>query len=259
MFAAVVFNSLFYDWIPAMHIDRVTITGADDSTDIHWMVDMQERFPFVEWGILVSKSQMGGYRFPSLDWLSRLIIPQDKLRTSMHVCGKWVREICDGDWSNLILEVGVVAERCQRVQLNFHAHTHKLGDRFLSAAKRASSNSGWQLIFQIDGVNDGLMNDAKDAGIDAVPLYDLSGGAGVLPSHWPKQPECVYTGYAGGLGPRNVVEQVEKIKSVANGRIWIDMETRVRTEDDSRLDAALVESVLAQCSQMDCLHVAVNS
>jgi len=242
-----------------MQIDKVTITGADDSTDIHWMVDMQERFPFVEWGILVSKSKMGRYRFPSLDWLSRLIRPQDKLRTSMHVCGKWVREICKGDWSNLIVEVGVVADRCQRVQLNFHAHAHKLGDRFISAAKRASTNSGWQLIFQIDGVNDGLMNDAKDAGIDAVPLYDLSGGAGVLPSHWTKQSEGVYTGYAGGLGPLNVVEQVEKIKGVADGRIWIDMETRVRTDDDSQLDEAMVESVLHQCSQMDCLHVAVNS
>ena len=51
-----------------------------------------------------------------------------------------------------------------------------------------------------------------------------------------------------------MVEQVEKIKSVANGRIWIDMETRVRTADDSRLDESLVESVLAQCAGMDCMQ-----
>jgi hypothetical protein len=238
-----------------MIIDRVTITGADDSTDIQWMLAMQERFPFVEWGILVSKSQMGNYRFPSMDWLARLIVPQDKLQTSIHVCGKWVRQICDGDWSDMLMEIGVVAERAKRVQLNFHAHAHTLKDRFFRSAQVASKNSNWQLIFQIDGVNDGLVVQARVDGLDAVPLYDLSGGAGVLPSQWPKQSEGVYTGYAGGLGPRNVIDQTEKIKSVASGRIWIDMETRVRTEDDSRLDEALVESVLEQCSQMNCLHL----
>lgn len=242
-----------------MQIDKVTITGADDSTDIQWMLAMQEQYPFVEWGILVSQSQIGNFRFPSLDWLARLIPHQDKLQTSMHVCGKWVRQICDGNWSDMLIAIGVAAERAKRVQLNFHAHAHKLNERFFKAAQIASQNSSWQLIFQIDGVNDGLLAQARMDRLDAVPLYDLSGGAGVLPGQWPKQSEGVYTGYAGGLGPRNVIEQVEKIKGVANGRIWIDMETRVRTPDDSRLDEALVESVLEQCSQMDCLHVAVNS
>lgn len=242
-----------------MQIDKVTITGADDSTDVQWMLAMQERYPFVEWGILVSHSSMGRYRFPSLDWLVRLVPHQDKLQTSMHVCGKWVRQICDGDWSDMLSAIGVVSERAKRVQLNFHAYTHKLNDRFFKSAQIASQNSGWQLIFQIDSVNDGLLAQARINHLDAVPLYDLSGGAGVLPSQWPKQLEGVYAGYAGGLGPRNVLEQVEKIKSVASGRIWIDMETRVRTEDDSRLDESLVELVLEQCSQMDCLYVAVNS
>lgn len=236
-----------------MQVDTVTITGADDGTDIQWMLEMHERYPFVEWGILVSCSRMGGFRFPSIDWLARLIPHQDKLQTSMHVCGKWVRQICAGDWSDLLLAIGVSAERAKRVQLNFHAQAHKLDEKFFKAAQIASQNSNWQLIFQLDGVNDGLLEQARLDRLDAVPLYDLSGGAGVLPSQWTKQSTGVYTGYAGGLGPRNVIEQVEKIKSVANGRIWIDMETRVRTPDDSRLDEALVESVLEQCSKMDCL------
>lgn len=239
-----------------MQIDKVTITGADDNTDIQWMLAMQEKYPFVEWGILVSESQMGNYRFPSIDWLARIIPHQATLQTSMHVCGKWVRQICNGDWSDMLLSIGVVAERAKRVQLNFHAHAHKLQGRFFHAAQVASQNSNWQLIFQVDGVNDGLLSQARLDHLDAVPLYDLSGGAGVLPLYWPKQSEGVYTGYAGGLGPRNVIDQVEKIKSVATGRIWIDMETRVRSADDSRLDETLVESVLEQCSQLDCLQVA---
>lgn len=241
-----------------MKIDKVTITGADDSTDIQWMIETQVRFPFVEWGILVSKSQMGSYRFPSMEWLGSLISHQDRLQTSVHVCGQWVRRICEGNWSPMLSSIGLVAERSKRVQLNFHAHAHNLGEGFFKGSQIVSHQYGWQLIFQIDGVNDHLLSQARMLRLDAVPLYDLSGGAGVLPTQWPKQSEGVYTGYAGGLGPRNVIEQVEKIKSVANGRIWIDMETRVRTEDDSRLDEALVESVLEQCSQMDCLQAPVN-
>ena len=113
-----------------------------------------------------------------------------------------------------------------------------------------ASKFKWQLIFQIDGVNDVLLNQSRGDGLNAVPLYDLSGGAGVLPSKWPRQQDGVYTGYAGGLGPRNVLDQIEKIREVANGRIWIDMETRVRTEDDARLDEFLVIQVLEQCESV---------
>lgn len=238
-----------------MRIDKVTITGADDSTDIEWMVAMQDRFPFVEWGVLVSKSQAGNYRFPSVDWLKRLVQYQSKLKTSVHVCGKWVRQICGGQWEDMLLAVGSAAEHAQRIQLNFHAQAHSLDEDFFAGARNALEKSNWQLIFQIDGVNDLLLLKARRNELNAVPLYDLSGGAGILPSEWPRQTDGVYTGYAGGLGPQNVLEQIEKIKTVANGQIWIDMETRVRTDDDSRLDEALVESVLEQCSVVDCLHI----
>ena len=233
-----------------MQIDRVTITGADDGTDIDWMRAMQQEYPFVEWGILVSQSQMGSHRFPSKQWLDTLASKSDGLQLSVHVCGKWVRQICNGDWSGLLVGVEPFAKHAQRVQLNFHAYAHKLEDAFFSSAQRAASKFNWQLIFQIDGVNDVLLNQARVDGLNAVPLYDLSGGAGVLPSQWPKQQDGVYTGYAGGLGPRNVLDQIEKIREVASGRIWIDMETRVRTEDDARLDEPLVIQVLEQCESV---------
>lgn len=240
-----------------LEIDRVTITGADDSTDIDWMCSMQDRYPFVEWGILVSQSQAGSYRFPSGRWMSRLASELDgikSLKLSMHVCGKWVRQICQGDWSGLFQsDAAPLAEHADRIQLNFHAYAHRLDSRFFVAAHQVTAASYWQLIFQIDGVNDNLLDQARDHEINAAPLYDLSGGAGILPSQWPKQKAAVYTGYAGGLGPRNVLEQIGKIRNVASGRIWIDMETRVRTEDDSRLDESLVESVLDQCSTHECV------
>jgi len=46
-------------------LDRVTITGADDQTSIAQMAEFSDMFSFVEWGILVSRSQEGAARFPS--------------------------------------------------------------------------------------------------------------------------------------------------------------------------------------------------
>lgn len=50
-------------------LERVTITGADDSTDISQLVELSQEFPFVEWGILVSRRSEGGPRFPSREWI----------------------------------------------------------------------------------------------------------------------------------------------------------------------------------------------
>jgi len=47
-----------------MQIDKVTITGADDSTDVQWMLSMQERFPFVEWGSLSFQKPNGTLSVP---------------------------------------------------------------------------------------------------------------------------------------------------------------------------------------------------
>lgn len=233
-----------------MQINKVTITGADDNTDIQSMLAIQERFPFVEWGILVSQKQMGNHRFPSADWLSKLTPHQNDLQTSIHICGEWVRQICNGNWFDISPIVWETMKNAQRIQLNFHAYAHLLDKSFFTSAHNNQIANRWQLIFQIDGVNDNLFTQTKTVGLNAVPLYDLSGGAGVLPPQWPKQLEGIYTGYAGGLGPHNIIEQIEKIKNVANGQIWIDMETRVRTEDNSKLDEQLVTSVLEQCSHI---------
>ncbi len=62
-------------------------------------------------------------------------------------------------------------------------------------------------------------------------LYDPSGGFGREPAAWPRHPGGDrLVGYAGGIGPDNAARVVEAIG--ADGPYWIDMESRVRTEDD---------------------------
>jgi hypothetical protein len=90
-------------------------------------------------------------------------------------------------------------------------------------------------------------------------------GAGILPREWPKPiyldvhpgddgcgvQQHRYHGYAGGLGPDNLAEQIPLIlaaaagnEHTAEGRIWIDMETRVRSSDDRTFDLAKVRRCL---------------
>lgn len=213
------------------------------------MLDTQERYPFVEWGILVSKTSGGDPRFPSQSWMNVLARHSSRdIKTSIHICGRWVRDICHGKWDGVLNELDEQIFQAERVQLNFHSYLHTIGDSFYESLATKSELFNFQTIFQLDGVNDHLMQQAKNRGIDAFPLYDISGGRGILPSSWPRQSLGVYTGYAGGLGPENIIEQIEKINDVATEDIWIDMETRVRSEDNSILRQDLVEDVLGQCS-----------
>lgn len=246
-----------------MILDRVTITGADNSINPDELEKISKQYPFVEWGILFSESREGGSRFPTIDWVEKLV-ERDRvmdMRLSAHICGRWVRTLLqDGrwEWIDRFLSKTVYF---RRVQLNFHSSLHKVQSlEFLRALRR---EPGFQYIFQMDGTNDDVLGLVRQARIDAVGLFDSSGGLGVVPQSWPdpiSEPIQVegghgdtdtikaplYSGYAGGIGPDNIVEQIENIRKVVDfafpphyaieSRVWIDMETKVRSEDDKKFD-----------------------
>ena len=75
-------------------------------------------------------------------------------------------------------------------------------------------------------------------GLNAVALFDHSGGKGRVPRHWTPIPhQEVFTGYAGGLGPDNLADELKRIHdAVGEATIWIDLETKVRSDDDKVFD-----------------------
>lgn len=233
-------------------LDRVTMTGADDSVFPESLASMSGLYPFVEWGILASKSSMGSPRFPSLAAINDIqrVANGRPMNLCLHLCGRWVRRLLLGvnELPNGILD------GFQRVQLNFHAERTKCDQSKFAKALRSLGKR--QIIFQIDGNggNEHLQAvyeiDAGD-GIDAVGLFDISGGAGILPAKWPEpyfmqnDVDYAYQGYAGGLGPENLSEQLPLIDQASDGaRIWIDMETKVRSNDDLKFDMKKVEQAL---------------
>jgi len=237
-----------------MNLKRVTITGADDSVKQDYLLELTKQYPFVEWGILLSKNAEGSARFPTREWINNLIVGYEYLKYKPqlcgHLCGRWVRDICAGLWT-FVEDRPDFCNCFERFQLNFHAYRHKIKpNQFLMGIKEVWGDNSPQIIFQSDGVNEDLLVAAREVGVDAVSLFDLSGGAGILPKEWLKPAYEGFAGYAGGLSPDNLQEQLEKIEaSVGDSPLWIDVETHVRSFDkgcqfNSHLDWGKVEQFL---------------
>jgi len=227
-----------------MNITKVTVTGADDSVDPRELIDIQKQYPFAEFGILLSSSNEGRSRFPSQGWMKHLIqtTRQDKLNLSGHLCGRWVRDLCAGKWT-FIEDRPEWVDLFKRLQLNFHAITHKIVPDAFQEALALLPNM--EYIFQFDDINNSVISNGPAAGVSAVPLFDVSGGAGTLPSNWPKPLPGITCGYAGGLSPENLQGQLDKIEQVAgNQDIWIDAETLLRSPNDRQFDLSRVKAFL---------------
>lgn len=221
-------------------VTKVTVTGADDTVEPIQLFELAEEFPFVEFGILLSRSSKGKSRFPSSRWIERLIYENDsncgrQVSFSGHICGSWVREILGGDWpfsEFASIDEGFMSSRMfQRFQINTHAEPHCVDYDKVSELLRVLASNGQSIIFQYDDVNTELVKQAIERRHNnASALFDLSHGAGVLPRFWPRPIPDFPCGYAGGLSPENVADQLSKLELIVGDTpIWIDAETHLRS------------------------------
>jgi hypothetical protein len=244
-----------------MILDRVTMTGADDSIDPTDLIPLARDFPWVEWGILFSGTRLGVPRYPSKRWIDALarVVLQVPMKLSAHLCGAWVRDLVLQGKFTWREAFRAHYPLFARIQLNFHGQFHKKGPGFETvltdetpqgASPGQKGRAGKQFIFQCDGPNDPTVVELQPWFPEGVvPLFDRSGGAGIVPAEWPKAWPGVYCGYAGGLGPDNLNGQLQLIDRAAVGeRVWIDMETRVRSDDDREFDLGKVRRALEQTS-----------
>lgn len=196
----------------------LTFTGADSLTDVREMMALSARYP-IEWGILFSPTRQGNdHRYPSEIALASIVA--SGMRMSAHLCGGHSRAIMEGGSFSIPF-----LKSFQRIQVN-----HKFPDPTKIVAYLGAEN----VIAQTrEAFPD---NDLVEW------LFDRSGGKGREPEVWPSYPGR-FVGFAGGIGPNNVLEVIERID--ANGPYWIDMETKVRTDDhfDLNLCRAVCERV----------------
>lgn len=213
-------------------LTRVTLSGADDHVDPGALRDLSAEFPFVEWGILFSRSRAGTSRYPKEEWVYALndLADSHPMNLSAHLCGARAREVLAGAFWD-------PPSQFTRMQIN--GYRSPLDESLLW---RARTQRHVEIILQVSDLNE-LFDAAED--VRRLPLasilYDVSCGRGISPFEWPREyPAGVRVGFAGGLGPDNVREMLPAV----DHNYWVDMESRIRDDSSDRLDLQKVRAVL---------------
>jgi hypothetical protein len=230
-----------------MRIDKLTITGADDSVSPADLVELSAAHPFVEWGILFSQSRERTPRYPSRKWVAGLcgLAREHRMSLSAHLCGKWARDIVERGEPTILKDHADHWPLFHRVQLNVSHHHEPIGLRALEFMEKECAGGGKQFIVQTNRQYDMLFQ-SLIGNRWAAPLFDTSGGTGLLPARWPEPYVGVYCGYAGGLKPDNLEAQMAAIACFYDDgqAAWVDMESGVRSLDNESLDLAKVRKCL---------------
>lgn len=216
-------------------LNRVTFTGVDDRTNVNDLVDLTKRFPFVEFGVLISKGNTNKNvvnRYPNATIFKKL--KNKGLNLSCHLCGSVARNIVKkDDWNEFFDLLGKDYEIFNRFQLNvsgvkgFSRDIHFIEDKdFIIQLKEDMS----------------LYDFYKDLP-NVYGFQDNSGGVGRFEDNWLDSDR--YFGYAGGLNIDNVESVIRDLYVVNNADFWIDMETSVRTFD--WFDTNKCEQILKIC------------
>ena len=218
-------------------LTHITFTGVDDVTDLHRLVDIQKKYPKVEFGVLVSRKwKENGQRY--LSPFKARELRGLGLRLSAHLCGSMARDVLHmGGFSNTD-DFPEIIDIFSRVQLNVSNY-----DEPENMSPYILPGPLQEIIIQ-QAFNHNTFMLCRIASGDCISiLLDESGGKGIeAPFRMPSYLHNVHVGFAGGINPDNVVAKVQEITSLPHiNRFWIDMESGVRTND--RFDLDKVEQV----------------
>ena len=225
-----------------LKIHTVTISGADDQTPPNQLLAISEAYPFVEWGILLTPGQEPRQRYPTLAWIHQLeSLMNGAMKVSGHVCGGWAKKICRGQFSEELDR-----PMFTRMQLNLaHFIAREISD-FGTIASCLPMDR--EYIVQVGAAeHEGLRlaHALQNHGHLTSVLFDASGGHGLTPDRWPEPVSNLKCGFAGGLSPHNLENQLRILSAhVGDTTMWIDMESGVRTEDGQELDLDKVRACL---------------
>lgn len=195
-----------------MTIASITLTGADESTDIEQLVELLNRFPAVEVGLLYTATPEGRARYPSRDWLRRAAGELTE-RVAIHVCGGGARqELLSGNLSDL-------TRHAPRVQVNgpVAVSEAEVLARLVATLITQHNESNLPLL-EVRARNHAL-------------LIDASGGRGLSPQAWEPPVTEKLVGFAGGMGPENLAAEYARIYPVSKTGSWVDMEGKLRVDD----------------------------
>jgi hypothetical protein len=232
-----------------MDLTTITITGIDDNTTLDYVEEMAASFPYLELGVLLSRSRKGTPRYPSPNWLSAFVerfgASDAHGQFSLHVCGGLSDRMTEYH-ARTPFETrdyfggAPLSSVFERVQLNgFPESTQEYAHINMLASTLSDTAA---VILPIP--NRKTIERARQAFLPNVHfLHDRSRGKGVAPSSWPEAIFAGHTGFAGGLNPDNIRSVLDLLCARPDPRkFWLDLESGARTDDV--LDPVKVERIL---------------
>lgn len=193
----------------------ITLTGADERTPLSALRRLVDERPALEIGLLYTATPEGRNRYPSQRWLEEAAHVLCG-RCALHVCGRRAREMLRRGL------VGEITRNVNRIQINGRLEA----DEVLSFCHLYA---GHGLITQYREPREAFPSVWRE---NHAILVDQSGGRGLSPEAWKRPATSKRVGFAGGLGPDNLREQLPRIASIASGEWWIDLESGLRDSND---------------------------
>ena len=219
-------------------LKQVTFTGVDKWTNLEELKRVQEEYPIIEFGILLSKNWANnGPRYMNPADLGKF--KDQGLTLSGHLCGSIAREAVRDNWESVIELCQGNFDIFQRCQLNIvgaenlprRLELYNIPKNLKEVIIQQHSSE------ECDFFLSGLGNSRTTV------LLDGSGGRGINTGNsYLDLP--IKVGYAGGIGPDNIVDKIKFLEENENvgPSFWIDMESSVRT--DEKFDLNKIRTVM---------------
>ena len=221
-----------------LHLRAMGFCGADDTCCPEQMQLLSSHYPWIEWGILFRPDLEGTPRYASKLWVDKLCSVNksagEHMRLAGHLCQLRCQEVLEGD-STFVAELK--SNGFNRVQINATAANSvqvdktKLEYYVQNIINVMNAVPTLEFIIQCNEETEPLWSKLIESPAKNMSLlFDASCGKGILATTFPAPMAGIPCGYAGGMGPKNIEDVLDSVRTAADGKpVWIDMESSLRT------------------------------
>ena len=225
-----------------MDLKFITCSGANEYTNVDVLFALYAQFSCIEFGIQVSGKKCSE-NSPRLAWVrnlhKKILEHRVNLPLALHLNQDWVCGFYQDDISPELHELLSYSNSAgeplfQRVQLNFKIG-REIAPQIDMLEKQMRKFPQVRFILSYNASNAEVITELYQRhNVVFDCLFDESFGEGILPEkrHAPVFPDVIQ-GYAGGLSPENVSQELSKIALVQpmSASVFIDAEGKLKGED----------------------------
>lgn len=221
-----------------MILRYITASDPRENNSVKSILDLAH-LPHAEIAVQCHPSKMSK-GMPRNVWFEKLMYEMNqtmRVNLAIHINCEWANDICaNGKIPEIILnwiksEKNYKTPIIGRIQLNMPYETAK-NINATKLAKIIHDFPNQEFILQYNKKTKSAIKKLHDTGAKFSLLFDSSGGNAISPKEWEKPVYPTHPmGYSGGLSAQNVMQNLDKIKSVVPDgyKTWIDAEGRLKS------------------------------